>query len=327
MRWTEEKDLCGRGILWPVRIVVMPSKLYSEAGMILVTGATGLNGSAIVKEFSLNKAAVRALVRNRAKAGAIEKLPGVEIVEGDMTRPETLGPALDGVDRALMISSSEPAMVSTQTKFIDACRDAGVEHVVKFSGKESGIGFEAANFPFTRMHEEIEDYLESSGLAWTHLRPSQFMQVYLRDARTIAEKSMLFLPLENVALAPVDVLDIAKIAFGVLTRRGHENRSLDITGPQSLQMAEIAEIIGKAIGKPVQYQSIDPEAHRRGMAAAGLPPFMVDALGAQAAERRPHPLSNVDLAAHKAFGVEPTRFEQFAKRNAAVFRGEPPRGP
>jgi uncharacterized protein YbjT (DUF2867 family) len=177
------------------------------------------------------------------------------------------------------------------------------------------------------MHEEIEDYLESSGLAWTHLRPSQFMQVYLRDARTIAEKSMLFLPLENVALAPVDVLDIAKIAFGVLTRRGHENRSLDITGPQSLQMAEIAEIIGKAIGKPVQYQSIDPEAHRRGMAAAGLPPFMVDGLGAQAAERRPHPLSNVDLAAHKAFGVEPTRFEQFAKRNAAVFRGEPPRGP
>jgi uncharacterized protein YbjT (DUF2867 family) len=81
--------------------------------MILVTGATGLNGSAIVKEFSLNKAAVRALVRNRAKAGAIEILPGVEIVEGDMTRPETLGPALDGVDRALMISSSEPAMVST----------------------------------------------------------------------------------------------------------------------------------------------------------------------------------------------------------------------
>ena len=295
--------------------------------MILVTGATGLSGSAVVREFSQNKVAVRALVRSRAKAGAIEKLSGVEVVEGDMTRTETLAPVLDGVDRALMISSSVPAMVPTQINFIDACRAAGVKHVVKFSGKESGIGFEPANFPFTRMHEEIEDHLENSGLAWTHLRPSQFMQVYLRDARTIAEKGMLFLPLENVALAPVDVLDIAKIAFGVLTRPGHENQSLDITGPEPLQMTQIAKIIGNAIDKPVQYQPIDLEAYRRGMAAAGLPPFMVDALEAQAAERRRHPLSNVDLAAHKAFGVEPTRFEQFAKRNAAIFRGESSKSP
>src|SRR4051794_13791710 len=90
--------------------------------MILITGAAGLNGSAIVKEFSLNNFPIRALVRNRSKAGAIEGLPGVEIAEGDMARPETLGAALEGIDRALMISSSDPTMVATQTRFIDACR-------------------------------------------------------------------------------------------------------------------------------------------------------------------------------------------------------------
>lgn len=295
--------------------------------MILITGAAGLSGSAIVKEFSLKKVPVRALVRNRAKVDTIAKLPGVEIVEGDMARPETLGPALEGVNRALMISSSNSTMATTQTTFIDACRVAGVTYVVKFSGRESGIGFEAANFRFTRMHEEIEDYLENSGLSWTHLRPAQFMQVYLREARMIADRGMLLLPLDNVALSPVDILDVAKIAFSVLTRKSHENRSLDITGPQALKMAEIAEIIGKAIGKPVHYRSIAPEDHRRAMAAAGLPSFTIDALGEQAAERRRHPESNVDLGAHKAFGVEPTRFEQFARRHAVIFRGDNPVSP
>ena len=290
--------------------------------MILITGAAGLSGSAIVNEFSLNRVPVRALVRDRIKADAIAKLPGVEVVEGDMDRPETLGPALEGIEQAMMISSSSATMVSTQTTFIDACRTAGVNRIVKFSGKESGIDFDAAKFPFTRMHEEIEDYLENSGLSWTHLRPAQFMQVYLRASATIAQKGMLFLPHEEVALSPVDIMDVAKIAFAVLTRGRRENLSLDITGPQELTMAAIAKIIGEAIGKPVRYQSIDPEEHRRVMAAAGLPRFMIDALSEQAAERRRHPVSAINLGAHEAFGIEPTRFEQFAKRHAAIFRGD-----
>jgi uncharacterized protein YbjT (DUF2867 family) len=289
--------------------------------MILVTGAAGLSGSAIIKEFSINRVPVRALVRDGAKADTIAGLPGVELAIGDMARAETLGAALEGVDRALLISSATPDMVDTQTAFIDACKSMGVSTVVKFSGREAGVGFDASAFPFTRMHEDIEDYLETSGLAWTHLRPSQFMQVYLRAAATIADKGVLPLPHEDIALSPVDILDVAKIAFGVLRRSHHENVSLDITGPEALNMAEIADIIGKAIDKPVRYQPIDAETHRRGMVAAGLPPFLVDALGKQAAERRRHPQSHVDLEAHRAFGVEPTTFEQFANRHAAHFGG------
>src|SRR5262249_35330474 len=149
----------------------------------------------IVQEFARRGIPVRALVRSRTKASLLETLPGVEVVEGDMRRPETLGRALKGVDRALMISSSDPQMIETQSSFIDASKKAGVRHVVKFSGKESSIGFNPANFRFTRMHEEIERYLESSGLGWTHLRPSQFMQVYLREVPTIVTKSAIFLPI------------------------------------------------------------------------------------------------------------------------------------
>lgn len=290
--------------------------------MILVTGAAGLNGSAIIREFSRNGVPVRALVRNRAKAGELTGLPHVDLREGDMARTETLGPALQGIAKVLMISSSTPQMVETQCRFVDACKSAGLAHIVKFSGKESGIGFEARNFRFTRMHEEIERYLESSGLTWTHLRPSQFMQVYLREAPTIAGKGLLLLPLEHVKLSPVDVEDIAKIAFAVLTQGGHESRAFDITGPQALSMAEIAASIGKAIGKTVRYQSLGPDERRRAMLAAGAPPYTVEALDEQAAERRRHPESRVDIGTHELFAVKPTTFAEFAQRHAAAFHGE-----
>jgi uncharacterized protein YbjT (DUF2867 family) len=179
--------------------------------MILVTGAAGLSGSAVVREFSRNGVPVRALVRDRSKAGALARLPHVELVEGDMGRAETLGPVLAGIDRVLLISRADPQMHETQCGFVDACTAAGVGHVVKLSGKESGIGFDANGFRFTRMHEEIERHLEDSGLGWTHLRPSQFMHVYLREAPAIAAKGALLLPLEDVRLAPVDIEDIARI--------------------------------------------------------------------------------------------------------------------
>src|SRR5260370_28333509 len=157
--------------------------------MSLITGPTGWSGPAVWREFARQKEPVRALVRNRAKARAFETFPIVEVVEGDMLRPETLGAALDGVDRVLLISSSNERMLETQCMFIDAAKKAGVRHTIKFSGAESGVGFNQRNFRFTRMHEDIERYLERSGLAWTHLRPSQFMQVYLREAPTIVAES------------------------------------------------------------------------------------------------------------------------------------------
>src|SRR5262249_15503776 len=236
--------------------------------MILVTGANGWSGSAVIREFARRKTPVRALVRNRARARGLETLPDVELMEGDMRRPETLESALRGVERALMISSSDPRMAETQCTFVDAARRAGVRHIVKFSGKESGAGFDAKRFPFTRMHEEIEAYLEGSGLAWTHLRPSQFMQVYLRGAPSIVSRGALGLPLDDASLSPVDLEDVAKVAFALLNEGGHEGRSFEMTGPEALTMAEVAQRISDAIGKTVRYVSVADAERREALLSA-----------------------------------------------------------
>jgi uncharacterized protein YbjT (DUF2867 family) len=107
----------------------------------------------------------------------------VEVVEGDMSRPETLTTALSGVDRVLLISSSDQQMAKTQSRLIDAATESGVQHIVKWSGLSAAdVG---TPFIFGSMPAEIGSYLESSGLAWTHLRPSQFMTEYLREWPTI----------------------------------------------------------------------------------------------------------------------------------------------
>ena len=124
--------------------------------MILVTGATGVNGKALLNRLSASGIAVRALVRNPAKAEALTAMPHVEIAQGDMARPETLAAALRGVDRAMLISSSDPMMLDVQSNFIDAAAKAGVRHVVKLSGIMPELD---SAFRFARMHGEIEKRL------------------------------------------------------------------------------------------------------------------------------------------------------------------------
>jgi uncharacterized protein YbjT (DUF2867 family) len=287
--------------------------------MILVTGASGLSGSAVIREFARQQYPVRALVRSREKALALETLPTVELVEGDMLRAETLADALSGVDRVLLISSADQQMVETQCAFIDAAKKADVRHIVKFSGLHSALD---SPFLFTRMHAEIERYLERSGLTWTHLRPSQFMQVYLREVPTIVAESAFFLPLEDAKLVPVDIEDIAKAAFVLLNTPGHEGKSYEMTGPEALSMTELAEQISLAIGKTVRYVNISQAERRRTLLGAGVPPYLADALDVQASERRKGAEAVVHPETHATLQIRPTTFAEFARRHAAAFRGE-----
>jgi uncharacterized protein YbjT (DUF2867 family) len=292
----------------------------ASEGKILVTGANGLAGSAVIREFVRSGHPVRALVRDRANAGMLEAFPTVEVVAGDMLRPETLTEALAGVARVLLNSSSTQQMTETQTTFIDAAKNSSVRHIVKLSGLSAAdVG---TPFIFGTMHAEIESHLERSGLQWTHLRPSQFMTEYLREVFTILAQSALFLPLEDARLVPVDVADIAKAAHLLLTTPGHEGKIYAMSGPEALTMEEIAEQISRAVGTPVRYVSVSREERMQALLAAGVPSFFVDALDAQVGERLKGSEATVHPETHTALGISPTTFAEFARRNAGVFLGE-----
>ena len=294
--------------------------------MILVTGATGLNGAELVRKLSARGVAVRALVRNAsgtnaAKATELSRLAGVDVAEGDMARPDTLVPALSGIDRAMLISSSNPTMREDQAAFIDAAARAGVRHVVKLSGIIPDVN---SPFRFARMHGEIERHLEASGMAFTHLRAGEFMHAYFRQVPSIVNRGALALPMADARIASIDIGDIADVAADVLTGSGHEGKTYPITGPDALTMTEVAAALSAATGKPICYVDVPPEDARAAQIAAGMPAYLADGLAELFAERRKGKEETVSSVIPTVFKRRPMSFADFARRHAAIFRGEQP---
>jgi uncharacterized protein YbjT (DUF2867 family) len=193
--------------------------------------------------------------------------------------------------------------------------------VIKFSGLDARRD---TSFPFGLMHKEIEGHLERSGLAWTHLRPAGFMQEYLREAPSIINDGAFYLPLGDVRLNPVDLVDVGRVAFLLLRDGGHDGEQIPVTGPEALTMAEIADRISRATGRKVRYVPTSPEARHQALIAHGIPAEFADALDQQVRERLKGGIeSQVDLSAHQLFDVKPTNFLEFAQRNAEAFGRAP----
>ncbi|HEV8568043.1 MAG TPA: SDR family oxidoreductase [Actinoplanes sp.] len=286
-----------------------------------MTGATGLTGGALVRRLSAGRVPVRALARSATRAERLSTLPQVEVVEGDMAQPATLGRALLDVDRAMLISSADPAMLEVQSNFIDAAARAGVGHVVKLSGIIPDLH---SPFRYARMHGEIERRLESSGMAFTHLRAGEFMHAYFRQVPSIVAKGKLLLPMEDARIASIDVGDIAEVAATILTGSGHEGAVYPLTGPEALSMTDVAEKLAAATGKAIQYVNVAPEQATAAQLAAGMPPFTAEALAELFAERRKGKEAEVSPFVQTILGRRATSFDEFAARHAAVFRGEQP---
>jgi uncharacterized protein YbjT (DUF2867 family) len=291
--------------------------------MILITGATGSNGLEIVKLLSRTGVPCRALVRTKEKAGALQNLPGVQLVFGDFTHPDTLAPTLEGVDRALLISSIDPALPQIQGKFIQAAKLAGVPYIVKFSGAWKLGGADLREWRFTRWHAEAEKILEDSGLAFTHLQPNQFMQVYLRFQPTIASQGKFFAASKDARVSPVDIRDIAAVAVAVLTSSGHEGKSYVITGPESLTYYEIADKLSAAIGRKVTYVDVPIEQARKSLVDTGASEWYVDGQMEQFRVRLKGYQAAVTTVVSEVAKKTPITFDQFARDYAPYFRGEP----
>lgn len=189
--------------------------------MILVTGATGNVGSALLKELQLCGAGpLRALTRDTARAA----LPvGVEAVEGDFSRTASLEPALQGVRSLFLLSR-----MGSDTEILKAARRAGVEHVVLVSS------ITVQTHPHLGPAEEnltVEDLLKASGMAWTILRPTQFASNALWWADAIRAHGTVRVPYADVGLPTVHPADIASVSRLALTESGHRERTYALTGP------------------------------------------------------------------------------------------------
>ena len=277
--------------------------------MILITGASGTVGSEVVKALGGSAAKVRAGYRTRP-----QNIPkGVESVALDFDKPETIRPALAGVETVFLLST----MVEPERKVVDEAKRAGVKRIVKLSVN----GAAEEGFTFGRWHRAVERHLEASGVPWTFLRPAGFMQNFFNYmGETIRKQSAIYTSAGNGAGAHIDARDIGAAAARVLTGKGHEGKAYALTGPQALPYAQAAEILSRVLGREIKYVPITHEQMKQGALAAGMPPVYVDALVDLDRYYAAGRMTAVTPTVKELTGRDPIRFEQFAKDYADKFR-------
>ncbi len=283
---------------------------------ILVTGATGTVGSFLVRKLGAAGVAARALVRGREKAEAVEKL-GLEAAVGDLSRPETLEPALAGVEKVFLLSAPEERQAELQNNLVRAAKEAGVRHVVKLSA--IGVGGPLDAISLGRVHRETEEEIERSGMAYTHLRPNGFMQNSFMFAATIKSQGTFYAPFGDAKVSYVDARDVAAVAYHALTEDGHEGKAYEITGPQALSYHDVARELAAALGREVKYVEIPVEAARAAMVGMGMQEWTADTLVELFNFYKDGRADQVRDTVREITGRDPIAFAQFAKDFAQVF--------
>ena len=226
---------------------------------VLVTGATGTVGSALIPALQARGSAVRAMTRGRP-------VDGVETVIADLRDPASIAVALKGVDAVFLNSPSAPDAAELQVQFANLARDAGVNRLVLLSQYAA-----RADSPvrFLRWHAEVEAHVEKLGLDYTVLRPNLYLQALLNFSATIAQ-GFIAAPIGDAAVSAIDTRDISTAAAAVLTTDGHSGRTYALTGPRAVTHAEIADALSAATGREIAFH--DAPADQFAAALNGLLP-------------------------------------------------------
>lgn len=228
---------------------------------VFVTGATGTVGRHVVNQLIQRGVKVRALSRNPEKA----KLPaGVEVVKGDLTVPESLQDAMRDVESLFLITASDKADVWLQTDpgVIEAARKAGVKRVVVLVSYEEG---------------PVEEALKASGMAWTLVKPVEFMDNILVDwQESIRRERVVREPFGDAPSARVHEGDIAAVAVEALLNDGHHGQSYIVTGPEVLTRREAVRTISEVIGEEIRFIELTEEEARQNWQSQGYDEASID---------------------------------------------------
>jgi uncharacterized protein YbjT (DUF2867 family) len=277
--------------------------------MILVTGATGHVGAELVRTLTAAGEPVRALVRDASRAAALPD--GVEAVVGDLNRPETLAPAIEGV-RGVHLLAGYAGLPDA----LDRMRRAGVERVT-LQSSSAVPGGDTTN-AVARYHIESEAAIRASGLAWTFLQPNGFMSNALDWAEQLRRGDVVTAPFAGVRTAQIDPRDIAAVAAVALTSGGLDGRSLRLSGPESLLAAERLAILGAVLGRDLCLEPQSDEDARAEMSAS-MPTEYVDAFFAFFVDGTLDE-SEVLPTVEEVVGRPPRTFRAWAEEHADAFR-------
>ena len=287
---------------------------------ILVTGAAGKTGAAAVEQLLQRDFTVRAMVRTRDERAARLEALGAEIVVGDLHDLESMRAAMRGVERVYFVYPPQGTqLVEASTIAAVTAREAGVEALVNMS--QITARSEAPS-PLSRQHWLAENILDWADIGAVHVRPTYFAENLLMfGAATVAAEGKLYLPYGSEKHAPVSAADIARVVVGILSAPDdHVGRRYVLTGPRNLSIAEMAEILSRELGKPVEYVDLPVEAWGQVLAGVeGMTDSLVTHLEAVAVDHQNGIFRGETDVVERIGGQPPQSLEAFVREHRAMF--------
>jgi uncharacterized protein YbjT (DUF2867 family) len=275
--------------------------------MMLVSGATGNVGGALVQLLAEAGVPVRALVR---RPDSFQAPPGVTPVSGDLNRPQSVAPALAGTRDVFLLAG-----FADMPGLLAEVRRAGVERVVLLSGG-AAVARETTN-AISRYMRSSEAAVRESGVSWTILRPAAFMSNTLQWIPQLRAGDVVRAPFAAVPAAVIDPADIAAVAAEALRSGAHAGRVYRLTGPASLLPADRVRVLGEVLGRNLRFVGQDDVEARAQMSAA-MPAEYVDAFFSFSVDGTLDE-STVLPTVEQVTGRPPRTFRQWAEAHADAF--------
>jgi uncharacterized protein YbjT (DUF2867 family) len=287
--------------------------MTQQGNPVLVTGATGNTGRAIVDALVGRGAPVRAMVRTEADRS---KLPaGVPVAIADFDDPASITAALTGAGQAYLVTPSSERAEEQQRRFADLAAQAGIQYLVLLS--QLGAD-EQSPVRFLRYHAAVERHVRDLGIGYTFLRPNLYFQGLLAFAGPISAEGRFYAPIGDARVSAVDVRDIATVAAIALTGTGHEGATYTLTGPASITHTQIAAALTAALGRTVTFVDAPPQVFADNLRGI-LPPWQVGGLLEDYAHYRRGEAAAVSPAVAEITGRPPIDVQQFACDYAPAF--------
>jgi uncharacterized protein YbjT (DUF2867 family) len=284
--------------------------------MILVTGSTGNVGSEVLKQVVATGAKVRAAYQSADKAAGAPA--GVETAVLDFAKPETLAPALRGVEKVFLVAPSFPNMPELEGNVATEAKKAGAGIV-----KLSVIGAASKGFTFADLHRQSEEKIEASGVSYTFLRCNGFFQNTVNyNGGTIRTQNAFYSCMQDARVSHVDLRDIGAVATKVLTSAGHEGRAYDVTGPEALSNADQAEILSRVLGRKISSVDLSPADLKKALVGVGTPEWYAEATIDLFRWYKTGGASVISNDVEKVTGCKPGMFETYVQEFAGVLSSQ-----